>query len=162
VPIHVLSIYNVGETYSLFSPNDDGEKDITTISSSITVRSNWTITIKDAFDAIVRTESGLGHIISWDWNGNDASEMLVLDGDYTYQIKVTEPSSGVMAFSEIRPITVDTTLPITEIASPVDSQIVYETVILIGTVSDINDIDSYLIEYGLGPDPVTWQTIRAV
>ena len=142
-----------------FSPNADGVKDTTTITAQLGQVSPWTLTIKDSLEATVRRFSGAGNSISQVWDGYD-EEMppaVVPDGAYTYHVEADDPGTGYHA-SFSGTVTVDNTPPTAEITDPVESQEVWETLLISGTASDLH-FTSYIVEYEAAVEPGNWTTI---
>ena len=159
VTVNILSINNVDD--DIFSPNGDGIKDDTTISAGITTPADWTITIKDSEDILVRTFSGAGSSISQVWDGMDNTASVVPEGSYTYQIGASDSGSGVMATPLTGIITIDNTPP----AAPEIHVDTFEggwvsgTITIEGTASDDN-FSYYQVEYGAGASPESWTPIK--
>jgi parallel beta-helix repeat protein len=156
VEVKLLNIYSIAVSNPYFSPNEDGSKDTTTITASITYPSDWTVDIKNSSGTIIRTFTGTGDSISVTWDGKDTSGIIQPEGEYSCTITATEPSSSAVAIKDSPSnITIDLTPPVAEITSPVADEEVYETVTITGTAYDDNKQSHYLY-YGAGTNPTTY------
>ncbi len=95
VTVQLLQFFNLSDIPDPFSPNGDGVDDTTTISASLTLPLNWTLTLTDSTGTMVRTFTGSGQTIAQIWDGTNTAGALAPDSLYTYQFQATEPSSGV-------------------------------------------------------------------
>ncbi len=94
-----------------FSPNGDGAKDTTRFTASMTDAStpvSWTLAVKDAQDATVRTYTGQGSSLSQTWDGTDGS-VVVPDGAYTVTLAATD-TQGLTSTASTT-VVVDTEAP---------------------------------------------------
>jgi flagellar hook assembly protein FlgD len=80
------------------------------------------------------------------------------DGVYTYSINATSSETGIQATPMTGAITVDSTDPTAQIASPASNTILWNTVSITGTASDTN-ITSYKLEYGPSAGNGPWTLI---
>ncbi|RJQ31340.1 MAG: hypothetical protein C4562_06095 [Actinobacteria bacterium] len=85
--------------------------------------------------------------------GSGANMMMLYDGE-------TIPSGWSLATYDDQSVTVtvDNTLPIAEITSPLTGDTILKDVIISGTASDTN-LDYYYIEVGEGQTPTSWKKI---
>jgi flagellar hook assembly protein FlgD/outer membrane protein OmpA-like peptidoglycan-associated protein len=113
-PVYALVIDNtdpsieISTPYSIFSPNNDGNKDILIIEQKGSVEDNWKGTIFDLEG---------NEIISffWDgtapenttWNGQDSEGNQLLKGTYSYLISTTDDSGNTISAS-LENIIIDT------------------------------------------------------
>jgi flagellar hook assembly protein FlgD len=117
----VTSSFGVSQRY--FSPNGDGQKDTTTINGSFSwgALARWMVNIRNSGGAVVRSYAGSGTTISVVWDGRDAGNAVVPDGDYTAEAVDMESISAPMAATLV---TVDTAAPQASITSPAAGAIV--------------------------------------
>lgn len=156
IPVSVLSIYNLADTPDPFSPNADSIKDTTSMTANFTYTTNFTLSIKDASLAVVKSFSGIASSLNFIWDGKNSSGLIVPNGTYSYQVALTY--GGVSALSKVGTVTLDTTLPTASITSPVENAVVSGMVTVTGTASDVN-FNSYKLEYGIGAAPTSWTII---
>ncbi|MGL4986811.1 MAG: FlgD immunoglobulin-like domain containing protein [Treponemataceae bacterium] len=95
--------------YTIFSPNDDGKKDILPFIIETTKDSVWTGEISDG-NKIVRHYEWNGKVSSFDWDGKDDIGNPVADGKYNFIIK-TMDTVGNQAEAKIDSIILDTRTP---------------------------------------------------
>ena len=160
-PIRVMAIYNpVANPPNYFSPNGDGVSDTFTVTASLNLAADWTLTFKNASGATVRTFSGTGATaVSQVWDGKDSGGANVPDGAYTYTLSAVEPGSGVAANPFSGTINVDRVVPTALITAPTSSATVFDTITISGTAKDPTNFASYTVEYGDGAAPATWTSI---
>lgn len=156
VKLFSLWFLNVQCTPNQFSPNSDGQKDITKITANITISANWTINIKDSFNVIKRTFTGSGSSINQEWDGNDSTGAVVPDGVYTYTIDATDAATGANAPQAQGQIIVDNTLPTASITEPLAGATLSGTVAIKGIVDDTNNPVYGTLFYGKGLSPTVW------
>lgn len=102
-----LTDSSIAERY--FSPNADGSKDGTQFSASLTAPAEWTVEVRNASGAVVRSYSGSGSAVSVSWDGRDSGGVVVPDGRYVFVVRTV---SGVhVAINGQRPVVVDTVAP---------------------------------------------------
>ncbi|MFH2138360.1 MAG: FlgD immunoglobulin-like domain containing protein [Candidatus Omnitrophota bacterium] len=142
--------------FEYITPNGDGIQDNVTITAVVNEpQANWTISIKDSTETVVREFTGQGSDIEQVWDGKDEFGVVVPDGEYTYEVtaeydtQTAGPVSGT--------VIVDNTLPIAEIISPQENGTIMWFMSIIGTAKDDNIAD-YSISYGRGDAPDTWST----
>jgi hypothetical protein len=76
-------ITRISFTQPFFAP-EDGTTQIVT--AAFTENANWTLNILDVSNNTVRTSSGTGDSMQFNWDGNDGSGNPLPVGTYTYQI----------------------------------------------------------------------------
>ena len=150
VRVRFIWIQNAVVSQSYISPNGDGMQDATTFSATFSYPSEWTITLNDASGATVKSYSGNGTTLSQVWDGTNDAGAIVADGIYTYQIAAVSSETGIQATPKTGSITVDTTPPTALITTPVSNSVIWNTVLITGSASDMN-IDTYKVEYGRLP-----------
>jgi len=79
-------IFSPRVTPAPFSPNGDGVKDRATAAAGLSEVADWTVSVKDAAGAVVRTMTGSGASVAAAWDGRDDAGALVPDGTYTMRI----------------------------------------------------------------------------
>lgn len=92
----------------IFSPNDDGNKDVLTIDQSGSVESLWTAEIRSTANRTVRTyqfEDSQPEQIAWDGIGDNGE--LQPDGVYRYVVSATD-SAGNRAEHQVANIIINT------------------------------------------------------
>ncbi|HOW35736.1 MAG TPA: FlgD immunoglobulin-like domain containing protein, partial [Candidatus Omnitrophota bacterium] len=159
ITVKALSVFNLMDSVDPFSPNNDQIKDNTTISATFTYSSDWVLNIKDASQVVKRTFSGSGLSMTQTWDGKDNEAQVLPDATYSYQISITEPGSAATAVSAIGQSTIDNTLPTVLISAPVSGGNISGTVSITGTANDLH-FQSYRVDYGIGTDPATWNSIQ--
>jgi flagellar hook assembly protein FlgD len=143
-----------------FSPNADGANDATTVSATLTLSANWTLTFKNGSGVTVRTFAGNGISVSQTWDGKNDSGLVVPVGAYTYTLEASEPASGVSAAPKSGTVRVDLSQPVAVISAPSQDATVFDTVNITGTASDDSGtIQHYDVEYGAGSSPPSWSRI---
>jgi len=157
-PASALSFCNVTIAPTTFNP----EGDSVTFSLSISASANWTITIYDSTNAVVKSFSGSGTTIMQQWAGENAQSVKVPDGNYTYKIEATNPSTSETASPLTGSLKVNRQFPIATITAPSDNQILAGGAVLdvIGTAADSTDFKTYTLEYGTGDNPVSWIALK--
>ena len=159
VDVYNVRILSFSDAPDPFTPDADGNNDTNIISATLSMPLDWTITIKDKDGIILRTFSGHSDSISQAWDGKNEANSVVDDGKYTYTIEAEDPNTGVTAPAVSGTITADTALPIAQITSPQDDDILSGTLSIMGTASD-NNFTNYKVEYGLGDSPSSWTLIK--
>ena len=159
-----FSLYQVNASPNLFSPNDDGKKDTTTVSAQFGVESDWTLVIEDPTGQnVIRTWTGLGSTISQLWDGKNESGEIQNDGVYRYLLTVSNaslPEPDIVSGA----IVLDIISPIAQITDPTEGDLfsnVYGTSLteIFGTASDVNFVN-YTLEYGETSNPISWNLIE--
>jgi len=159
--VRLLCIQNPAITEPYISPNADGVKDTTTISSSFSYPSNWTLTIRNASNTTMKTYTGAGTAMNQVWDGKNTSGTVVSNGTYSYQISVvSSETTTVTAPSKTGPIVVDITKPTAQITAPTANAVLKDSVTIRGTASDAN-IDTYKVEYGPSSGTGPWNLISS-
>ena len=157
VPVKLSNetIYDNRDTPDPFSPNNDGQYDVSTISAMLTADLKWTISIKDAQGSLKRVFTGSGIVINQPWDGKDSSGTVVPDGAFTYIIEATDATGGAYAPPQSGTIQVDNTPPVTSISQPESEHRILDTVAVKGTATDIN-FAFWNLYYGQGSSPTEW------
>lgn len=93
-----------------FSPNGDGRKDSTTLSTTFSETVSWTLSIRDSAGTRVRAYTGRGTQMSATWDGRNAAGTVVPDGTYRYQLTYKDAAGdpgyareGVLRVDTVRP-----------------------------------------------------------
>jgi len=109
---------SVSERY--FSPNGDGQKDTTTAGIHLTTGDiPWTLNVRNAGGAAVRSWSGSGSCIYLTWDGRDAANAVQPDGDYLFE--AINNNSGQQISTATA--TIDTVPPAVSIPAPANNQL---------------------------------------
>jgi flagellar hook assembly protein FlgD/phage anti-repressor protein len=163
---YTLWLKNVSVLPDIFSPNNDGQKDIVTIKAESTALSDWTIEIKNSSNTTVRSFNGTSSLISEEWDGKDETGTVVADGIYTYYINATDGTNNAPEITAT--VEVDTKIDQAIISNITSGQSLSDVVDVSGIADDINYyyLDSYLpdyyhagVYYGQGISPTSWQLI---
>lgn len=97
----------------VFSPNDDGNKDVLELAQDSSEEDLWTLQILDAGDQVVYEEQVTGaELGTFSWDGRDREGLLVPDGVYSYRVaaqdralnETTEVLSNIIVDTEPTPI----------------------------------------------------------
>lgn len=99
---------SVNVPYLIFSPNQDGRKDILPINITSSEESLWQGKIANQEGETIKSYSWSGFANSFDWDGCDEAGNIVENGDYDFIITSTD-SAGNYSKAEISKITVDST-----------------------------------------------------
>ena len=102
-------IYSFALGSSYLSPNGDGRLDDLSIHYTISQAADWTVQIKAASGAVVRTFKGQGDAVQVTWNGRNGGGKVVADGAYT--VVATATCSRGTARPGIATVHVDTAPP---------------------------------------------------
>ncbi|MBQ0050721.1 MAG: OmpA family protein [Treponema sp.] len=93
--------------YTLFSPDEDGNKDVLAISTESSSEEGWTAYIYNSNNQVVKTFSWKGKVpAKVEWDGTDASGNKVSDGTYRIAFAATD-AAGNSNNAEIGNIKVD-------------------------------------------------------
>ncbi len=93
--------------YTLFSPDADSRKDTLPVEVLDCTDDNWTATIVNSKNAVVRTMSWNGKVPSFEWDATDDAGNKVADGSYK-MLFAAEDAAGNKASTELANIVVDT------------------------------------------------------
>lgn len=97
----------------VFSPNDDGNKDVLRLPQDSSEEDLWSLQVLDATDRVVYEEQVTGaELGTFTWDGRDAEGLLVPDGVYSYRVasqdralnETTELVSNIIVDTEPTPI----------------------------------------------------------
>ncbi len=124
-------------------------KDTTLITAVLSKSENWFIEIRNEAAQVVKTASGAGTLISFQWNGENNVLAPLPDG--RYQLVIHVDGATVKTSS----IVIDNTLPVSIISSPVENAIftVINAMDITGVANDAN-IEGYTIEAANSHAPV--------
>jgi outer membrane protein OmpA-like peptidoglycan-associated protein/flagellar hook assembly protein FlgD len=87
----VVEIEKAEAPERIFSPNDDGNKDVAPIQQDGTREDRWKAQIRDAAGNTVKTYTWQNEPPqSFDWDGTNDQGILVADGVYQYSVKATD------------------------------------------------------------------------
>ncbi len=93
--------------YTLFSPNEDGNKDNVLLDIETSSEELWTGTIRSKqTNEIVRSYSWIGKANSFEWDGSDEAGNIALDGEYTFTLASTD-AAGNKAEKVIQDLEID-------------------------------------------------------
>ena len=129
----------------IFSPNNDGKLETTTVNYEVTDACDVRMDILDWSGTIRRTyttsipSSGTGSCI---WDGRDGTGALVPDGVYTIKLTAALSSNPLVTQEETIAAVVDSTLPTVEIRQPVNDAYLRGPLTVTGSITD-----SHLLEY---------------
>ncbi|MBQ7157802.1 MAG: OmpA family protein [Treponema sp.] len=93
--------------YTLFSPDADSRKDTLPVEVVDCTDDNWTATIVNSKNAVVRTLTWNGKVPSFAWDATDDAGNKVPDGTYKLVFNA-EDAAGNKSSAEIKSIVVDT------------------------------------------------------
>ena len=158
VKVYNAGIYNSSAVPAFFSPNGDGQQDITSMRASITALCDWTVNIKNAQGSVIRTFTGSSTKIEQPWDGKDNSGAVAPDGVYTYTIDAVDPVGGVNAAQVSGQVTLDNTLPTASIVTPAPGAEILDSVAVKGLCDDTN-FNSWRLSFGQGSAPTAWNFI---
>jgi flagellar hook assembly protein FlgD len=96
-----------GPNARIFSPNDDGNKDVFPIGQSGSSEDRWTGRVFDGADNVVRRETWEGAPQDFVWDGRNRDDILVPDGVYRYEITATD-RAGNTTVAGVENIIIDT------------------------------------------------------
>ncbi|HMK91381.1 MAG TPA: FlgD immunoglobulin-like domain containing protein, partial [Thermoleophilia bacterium] len=82
-----------------FSPNGDDVKDKATVAAGLSETADWTVTVKGAAGAVVRTMAGSGASVAAPWDGRDDSGARAPDGTYAIRIAATNADGAARSAS---------------------------------------------------------------
>lgn len=80
--------------YTLFSPNDDGNKDDVAIAQNSSVEGLWEARVLNSEGEAVRTWFWKGELPDTTWDGRDDSGNIVPDGVYRYEVVSTDAAGN--------------------------------------------------------------------
>ncbi|ACM22020.1 repeat-containing protein [Geotalea daltonii FRC-32] len=154
-----VTFSNVKVSPAAFNPDGD----YLTFGAFISANANWTITITDSGNNVVRIFTGSGTSISQRWFGEDSQSVKVADGNYTYKIEAVNPATLEAASPLQGTVKVFRQLPVAILDVPTDDQIFSGGTIVnvTGTASDPTDFKNYTLEYGAGDNPISWSALRS-
>lgn len=106
VPLIILTLSDAPDP---FSPNADGRKDTTTISTTLNHAANWTLDIKNSSNVIKRTYTGSGSSVARVWDGKATDGSVVGNGVFTYVLTATDAGNSTVV--SLGTVTVDKKAP---------------------------------------------------
>ncbi len=140
-----------------FNPNGAAES----FYGMLTETGAWTITLRDAGGAVVRTLTGTTPAASIDWNGRNAANLVVPNGVYTYEMTASAAGVAKTAAPARGHVTVDASLPLANLTAPIPEQAMVPQIVTIRGTAGGAGFQSYRLGYGEGYSPWTWTLIRA-
>ena len=149
---HVVSgnlINSLDTIPKLFSPNNDGKLDITTINYGLTDACDATISIINQAGTILYTHTTTtpsAGTYSFIWDGRNNLDATVIDGVYTVKLSVALSSNPSVTQEEAVTVIVDSTLPMIDIRQPLSNSYLKGDIVINGTIVD-NNILEYSINY---------------
>ncbi len=155
------SIFSITEAKALpTSLNPIG--DYIAFSAKATSSANWSISIKDGSNNLVKGFSGTGTVINQKWYGEDGQDVKVADGIYYYDIQATDVATGATASAPTGFLLVSRQLPMAILDPPSDNQMFTggTVVNVTGTASDSTDFKNYTLDYGTGENPTSWTVLK--
>ena len=130
--------------------------------ASFSDEADWAITLQDQADLVVRNFNGTGDSIDQDWNGEDINGDLLGDGIYSYKIEAASTITSQIAAPVIGFLELDGNIPIAEIASPKQGEIIGGGIMVtIAGTADATELVSWNVKYGLGEYPSSWTTLAS-
>ena len=141
------------------SPADqNGFLDNYTYNAVLNIDSPWTLSLRDASGATVRTVSGTGTDVNFTWDGKNSSQEFVPDGRYNVSITTTGPSGSVESGYQV--VTVDNTLPVAEFTGGLDGTVLaaLSSIPITGTATDDNFLE-YSLEMSEPATPEVWTPV---
>ncbi len=91
----IIQIDKADEEERIFSPNNDGNKDVLPIQQTGSREDKWRAGIKDAAGNVVKTKEWTdAQPNSFEWDGTNDKDILVPDGVYQYSIKATDKAGN--------------------------------------------------------------------
>lgn len=142
-------IKDISVSPALFSPNNDGKLDTTTITYSLADPSRLELDIVDSAGGIRRTSTadiGAPGSYGFIWDGKDNSGATVFDGAYKARLSASTTQDSSSVQQEDVTVTVDTTPPIIDIQQPQDGAFLSSDIAVSGSITDAN-LSSYSVSY---------------
>ncbi|MDH3650418.1 MAG: Ig-like domain repeat protein, partial [Saprospiraceae bacterium] len=133
----------------LFSPNNDGKLETSTIHYEVTTACEIAIEILDMSDGIQRlytTTAPAGGLYSYTWDGKDNAGNVVSDGSYLIKLSAVLLSNASITQEEAVSVIADTVNPVVDIIKPENDSYLPSHVIVNGTISDLS-LQEYAITY---------------
>ena len=140
----------------LISPNDDGKMESAVISYETTALTDIKLEVVDSGGNVKRTMTSaavLAGIHSYNWNGRDEGNTVVIDGEYSLKLTASLTSDTSVIQVESISMVVDSTRPSIAIAQPADNSYVKTAVTINGSIADPN-IAEYSVSYEGSTGPV--------
>jgi len=133
----------------LFSPNNDGKLDSTSIKYELTDTCLINIDMTDSAGTLKKTYTSVtpsGGTYTYVWDGKDNAGNIVPDDVYTVKLSAALSYNLSVMQSESLTVAVDSTQPVIDIKKPVENSYIKTEVTVNGTVSDKN-LQEYSINY---------------
>ena len=100
----------ISAPYTLFSPNEDGNRDSIPVTQNSSKEDLWTGTIASAKDSTVRAITWRGEATAFEWDATDNVGNRVPDGTYTYTVTATD-RAGNTTTRKLTNLVVDSRVP---------------------------------------------------
>jgi subtilase family serine protease/fibronectin type 3 domain-containing protein len=146
----------------VFSPNDDGRRESTSIRLGLDEDVMLTVKVMDETQ-LIRTltdnQAVGGGSLVLTWDGRDDTGEAVLDGTYQLQVSASSVANPLLTQDEQVILTVDNTAPQVELLQP-DNGFIDKAGALMGNISDIH-LTSYRIDLQNKQADTSWQEISA-
>jgi len=126
----------------IFSPNNDGRKDLAKIKFEIKTNAKVTIVIcsnNKIIDTLINNAELVSNIYTYYWNGAGYN-----DGIYNYYIYATNVNNNTITAKKYGIIEIDITPPVAVITKPENNSFIKGVEQIIGTVNDKNFLLYYL------------------
>jgi parallel beta-helix repeat protein len=157
--VGVPAVYNLAIDDAIFSPDGNGIQDQVTVTGTFTETSNWTVTVRDGSDHLVKEYSGSGDSVSQTWDGKTTGGVTVADG--VYKIYVSAVAGGETSVSRMIQSRVDNTPPAAHIDASFKGATLEKVIQVVGSAEDAN-FTQYELQYGAGASPGTWTRIGSL
>lgn len=91
------------------------------------------------------------------WDGTDLAGASMAEGQYEVVARLKDSCGNETSMS--KPVSIDLTSPVIEIATPLPGEVIYRSSLEVtGSVNDAN-LKSYTLEVGQGADPTVWSQV---
>jgi len=95
---------------NIFSPNGDGNRDIVEIENRSSDSAEWTLTLKDSSNNIVKESVINGQVSNrWDFDGRGSNLAILPNGTYIYNLKAVDEAGNSFKSKDIK-FTLDNTI----------------------------------------------------
>lgn len=143
------------------SPNGDQVLDRVNVSSTITMDSNWTLDVLNGSGGVVKSTSGTGRVVNYEWAGDLTAGGPAPDGPYRFKVTATEPASAkTVSVTSTATTAVDLTAPTASISAPTQGTPIvgYGPITVTGSANDSGGC-SYSLSVGAGESPVAYTPV---
>ncbi len=137
-----------------------------TITPTFALTGNWSLTILNSAQTVLRTYSGSGQTASVTWDGKDSNGTTQAAGTYTYKIDCTASTGEVGTTARgVLLLTSASYQPSLTITAPSNGQTlsnIYGNTVnfsVVGSAADPN-LNNWTFDYGVGANPSTWTVIN--